>query len=283
MSPVFQAHAKINLGLRVLGKRPDGYHNISTIFHRIGLCDEIEMERANEISVETASPDIPTDHTNICHRAATLLQERLGISDGVKITIRKNIPVGAGLGGGSADAASVLQHLPELWGVKADASLLRDVALQLGSDVPYFLSNGSALGTGRGEVLDYFTLNVPWHILLCNPRIHVSTAWAYSHVRPSGEAEAGDLKTIVQRGMNDPEYLREHLRNDFEEPVFEAYPAIRNIKEAMYKAGALFALMSGSGSSVYGLWKSEDAMKAASVQFRRMGYFVHTTMSPPRR
>lgn len=277
MSPVFQAHAKINLGLRVLGKRPDGFHNISTIFHRIGLSDEIELEQGNGITVETTSPEVPTDHTNICHRAATLLRERLGISAGVKVTIHKNIPVGAGLGGGSTDAASVLLHLPKFWGVKADASLLQEIALQLGSDVPYFLGEGAALGTGRGEALDYFPLNMPWHILLCNPRIHVSTAWAYRHVRPSVDAGESDLRAIVQRGMNDPEYLREHLKNDFEEPVFAAYPEIRNVKETMYESGALFALMSGSGSSVYGLWKSKDAMTAASGQFRGMGLFVHVT------
>ena len=148
-----RAHAKINLGLRILGRRDDGYHDIETVFHRIALHDEIELETAPALTVESSDPAAPGGEETICHRAAGLLRERLGIERGASIRIRKNIPVGAGLGGGSADAALVLRELPRVWGLSATDETLRDLALQLGSDVPYFLGTGSALRTGGARGL----------------------------------------------------------------------------------------------------------------------------------
>lgn len=273
-----RAYAKINLGLQILGRRPDGYHNLSTIFHRIGLYDELQFTPASSIQVESTSSAAPGDESNICHKAARLLQKHFGISEGVRISVRKNIPVGAGLGGGSSDAAVVLNNLPQFWGKSIDKQTLHTFALDLGSDVPYFLTSGSALGTGRGEILEFFPLHIPYFILLCNPGIHVSTAWAYSNIKPAGVSQQLDLKSIVSEGMNNPKHL-ESLQNDFEPVVFWKFPEIGNVKEAMLNHGAVFALMSGSGSSVFGLFSSEAKTIAASAVLQQNGYF--TSMTPP--
>lgn len=272
----FRAYAKINLGLQILDKRPDGYHNISTVFHRIDLYDELQFVPSPSIQVTSSSSAAPGDESNICHKAAILLQQHLGITDGVGINLRKNIPVGAGLGGGSSDAAIVLNELPKFWGKSVDEQTLQVLALQLGSDVPYFLKPGSAVGTGRGEILEYFSLEVPYFILLCNPNIHVATAWAYQNVKPSGSSHALDLKSVLMEGMKNPKRL-ESLCNDFEPVVFQQFPEVAGVKKAMLEAGAVFALMSGSGSSVFGLFSSEAQATATSAAFQQKGYFASIT------
>jgi len=274
-----RAYAKINLGLLVLDKRPDGYHNIETVFHRIDLYDDIELEHALTISVTCSDPNTPSGEANICYKAAKLLQQHLGIHDGVTISIRKNIPVGAGLGGGSADAGVVLRELPRLWKKRIDDSTLRKLALQLGSDVPYFLSAGSALAKGRGEVLEYFKLHIPFTILLCTPNIHVSTAWAYQNVKPNKGSRPIDLKGIVLEGLKKPVHLVNGLRNDFEPVVFKEYPEIMRVKEAMMRGGAEFALMSGSGSSVYGFFSQRKFADEVSSYLRSKDH--HTFLTDP--
>ena len=183
-----KAYAKINLGLRVTGKRTDGYHDICTVFHRIDLFDDITLGRSDSITVQASDPGVPSDERNICHGAARLVAGALGAADGVRIDITKRIPAGAGLGGGSADAGAVLRSLPAFWGRSLPEAEIHALALALGSDVPFFLGRESALGTGRGEVLEYFALDIPFAILLCTPPVHVSTAWAYAHIfpRPAG-------------------------------------------------------------------------------------------------
>ena len=204
-----RAYAKINLGLRILDRRPDGYHNIETVFHRIALHDEVELETAGEIEVTSSDPAAPGGEKNICYATTRLLQNRLGEPAGARIHIRKAIPVGAGLGGGSADAALVLRELPRLWGVDVTEDTLRDLALELGSDVPYFLEPGSALARGRGEQLVYTRLEIPYTILLCYPNIQVSTAWAYSRATPSGTGKGPDLLAVVRQGIKEPALLKE--------------------------------------------------------------------------
>jgi 4-diphosphocytidyl-2-C-methyl-D-erythritol kinase len=261
--PSFRAYAKINLGLFVIDKRRDGFHNIKTVFHRVNPFDEISFDASPQIGVVSASSVVPSDERNICYQAASLLAKHLNVTKGVMISIQKNIPVGAGLGGGSSDAATVLLHLPGFWARTVSNTQLQSLALQLGSDVPYFLNQGSALAKGRGEVLEYFTLDVPFTILLCNPGIHISTAWAYQHVTP--RQQDIDLKNLMVRGMRDTPLLAA-LANDFEEPVFQEYPMIREVKESMLQAGAIFSSMSGSGSTVYGLFSdAQKADKAAGI------------------
>lgn len=274
-----RAHAKINLGLLVRDKRPDGYHNIETVFHRIDLSDELVLEPADEIAVVSDTQDVPSDASNLCFKAAALLQHSLGVQAGVRITLRKNIPVGAGLGGGSADAARVLQSLPRLWQCSANELTLRSLALELGSDVPYFLGRGSALGKGRGEILNYFDLDVPYAILLCNPNIPISTAWAYQQVQPVAGTPTPDLRDLIIAGMRDPGRLVNELRNDFEPAVFRTYPDVRHLKEAMVRGGAEFASLSGSGSSVYGFFSRPDDAREVSDLFAAKGY--RTSLTPP--
>ena len=279
--PTFRAYAKINLGLHVLEKRPDGYHNIETVFHRVNLFDEITFGISSTITVESSPSIVPSDGRNICFKAARLLKDYLGIEAGVRISIQKNIPVGAGLGGGSSDAAGVLLHLPSYWGETVSKELLYSFALHLGSDVPYFLKQGSALAQGRGEVLDYFHLGLPVTIVLCNPGIRVSTAWAYQHINP--QHRSMDLKSTVMEGMQHPALLSA-LTNDFESAVFKEHPAIEQIKETMLRSGAVLSLMSGSGSTVYGLFDDERGASGAAqilnAQHWRT-YFTEPRFSPP--
>ncbi|MBI4811284.1 MAG: 4-(cytidine 5'-diphospho)-2-C-methyl-D-erythritol kinase [Ignavibacteriales bacterium] len=180
-----KAYAKINLGLRILRKRDDGYHDIDTVFHRVDLYDEIYLEPSSTIKVFSNESNLPTDEGNLCIRAAQLLREYSGIEKGVNISLTKNIPIGAGLGGGSSDAAATLIGLTKFWEVDVSQIDLYKLALQLGSDVPYFLKFGTAHATGRGEILDYFDINIPHWIVIVYPNIHISTAWAYQEIHNS--------------------------------------------------------------------------------------------------
>jgi len=272
------AHAKINLGLYVVARRPDGYHDIETVFCRIGIADGITFSASPDIHVTSSSPDAPSDASNICHKAATLVRDRLRINQGVHIHIEKQVPVGAGLGGGSADAALVLKELPAYWQTRIDPLDGEQIALQLGSDVPYFLRNGAAVGRGRGELLEYFSLDMPYCILLCNPNIHIPTGWAYSRITPGTQGKPDDLRKIVLEGMNNPAVLGQ-LRNDFENVVFEAHPEVYQLKTAMVDHGALFALMSGSGSTVFGLFNDATLADGLKTEFIGRGYRAFVT--PP--
>jgi len=273
----FRAYAKINLGLFVLEKLPDGFHSIETVFHRINLFDEIAISPSSEIIVESSSREAPGDERNICFKAADLLRRQLGVNKGARISIQKNIPVGAGLGGGSSDAATVLRRLPSYWGEGIDEGQVRTLALKLGSDVPYFLGNGSAVAKGRGEVLDYFPLDLPYTILLCSPGIHISTAWAYEQIAP--RAVDIDLRQILAGPTMSASTLRERLWNDFEVPVFAHHTEVKLIKEDMMRSGAEFALMSGSGSSVFGLFSHRNEAEQIARAFTAKGYKTFST--PP--
>ena len=273
-----RAYAKINLGLRVTGRRSDGYHDIETVFHRIDLFDEITLARASEVRVESTDPAAPGDATNVCHKAARLLQEHFGETSGVRCRVSKRIPVGAGLGGGSADAAVLLRNLPALWGRELSPAQELSLALQLGSDVPYFLGSGSAYAKGRGELLENFPLQCPFAICVCYPNIRLSTSWAYSVVTPR-DGRTPDLRSIVQAGMTDPSLLRKSLINDFEEEVMALHPVIGEVKSSLLGAGSVFASMSGSGSSVYGLFPDLRGAEDAARSCRTRGHRAFVT--PP--
>jgi 4-diphosphocytidyl-2-C-methyl-D-erythritol kinase len=276
---MFRAYAKINLGLLVLNRRPDGYHDIATIFHRVNLFDQIALEPSDTLSISTDSPDVPRDDGNICLKAALLLREHLGSAAGVRIRLSKQIPVGAGLGGGSSDAAAVLTSLPRFWGSSPGPGIMSELALRLGSDVPFFLSPGSAFARGRGEILEYMDLDIPYAILLCNPGIHVSTAWAYGQVTPSAIADAAAMKQCVLEFIGNPALLARVLRNDFEPAVFREHPEIGALKQTMLDRGALFASMSGSGSSVYGFF--EDPARAGKMAEELKGKGRLLSITPP--
>ncbi|MCK9408815.1 MAG: 4-(cytidine 5'-diphospho)-2-C-methyl-D-erythritol kinase [Bacteriovoracaceae bacterium] len=270
------AYAKINLGLHIVGKRTDGFHNIETVFHRINLFDEINIENSDDISIVCSNPSVPSDSSNHCWKAVEILRKKLGIVNGVAITILKNIPIGAGLGGGSSDAATVLKLLPQLWHIPIETSVLNAVALQIGSDVPYFLNDSTAYAEGRGELLTPMKLILPYWIVLINPNIHLSTPWAYAALseqrrgnfplrpRMLDSVKTDAIKAILSSG------------NDFEPVVFEAHVKIKKIKFQLIELGATHSLMSGSGSSVFGLFDNMvSALKA--VEFFSKEHFVHLT------
>jgi 4-diphosphocytidyl-2-C-methyl-D-erythritol kinase len=256
-----KAYAKINLGLQIIGKREDGYHDIETVLHPVNLFDTIELEACgHEITIESSDPNLPVDESNLCWKAAAALRKETNVTSGVKIRLDKRIPAGAGLGGGSSDAALVLRELPKIWNLKITEARLREIAISLGSDVPYFLRSGTALARGRGDVLEYFNLSLPSWIIIVYPNIHISSKWAYGHFAPK-QQEHVDLKTLLVESIDRPSFWVDKLKNDFEELVFRTHEAVRRTKEALYAGGADFALMTGSGSAVFGLFQDEQSAR----------------------
>ena len=270
------AFAKVNLGLFVVGRRPDGFHDLETVFFPIGLHDFITVAPSSSIQLRCDHPSVPTDASNICWKAVQQLQEATAVSSGACISIIKRIPVGAGLGGGSSDGAAVLKTLPSLWGKEVPMTTMNDVALSLGSDVPFFLHEGPAYGEGRGERLTPMTVRMPYWLLLVNPGIHVSTPWAYrrlSEVRNGAFPHRPSLRSLIAHAG--PEWYL-HAENDFESVVFAEHPEIAGVKEQLTGSGAVVSLMSGSGSSVFGLFQTRAAAEHAAAQFPSH-YLVHIT------
>lgn len=268
--------AKINIGLRVLSKRKDGFHNIETIFYPLKIYDEITVKISklnrdeNTVSIKTNPKGQIKTTDNICYKAAVLFLESLGINGNkIEINIRKKIPIGAGLGGGSSDAASVLTVLANHFKNPLKSKKLKKCALYLGSDVPFFLQAKPAYASGRGEKLKPLPkFRVTKKILVVNPGIHISTPWAYKQLRVK------NYKLSIMRKVRKYNPADEKLMvNDFERVVFKNHPGIEKLKYDMFSFGAEFALMSGSGSTVYGIF-SKEKIKAAEKYFRGLGYKI---------
>jgi len=262
--------AKINLGLEILRKRTDGYHDINTVFLPITLADELTIEAADTLSVECAEIPIPQEH-NLVFKAARLLQAQCNISRGAKIQLHKKIPTGAGLGGGSSDAAATLRGLCELWNISPDEDTLHAIAAQLGSDVPFFLLGSPAIGSGRGEILYPLSIQLPYTMLIVYPNIHISTAEAYSDVHLSDEATDYHL---LFSGDSTPDILRTKIVNSFEQSTFKRHPELLEIKNNLYENGAVFSLMSGSGSSMIGFFENDEMAMQAAAHFPGYQAFV---------
>ncbi|HMK60310.1 MAG TPA: 4-(cytidine 5'-diphospho)-2-C-methyl-D-erythritol kinase [Dissulfurispiraceae bacterium] len=271
------APAKINWSLYVLGKRNDGYHNILSLMQLIGLYDTITFEKAADIELH-CDMHMPQEQ-NLVFRAAVLLKEQKHTALGAKITLQKEIPSGAGLGGGSSDAAYTLMGLNQLWGLGLKQQELMDLAISLGSDVPFFLAGSAAIVKGRGEVLHPVILLKAHSVLIVKPEVSVSTGWAYGMIDVSrinmdmvqnltnNEEKLNNIKLII-RTLEDGHLhsLQMALHNDFEMAVFEKHPEIGEIKHKMLVAGAAAALMSGSGSAVFGLFETyEKAVETAAL------------------
>jgi 4-diphosphocytidyl-2-C-methyl-D-erythritol kinase len=275
---VLKAYAKINLGLRVLRKREDGFHDIETIFHRINLFDELTIEPSETfISISSNDQTLPTNENNLCWQAVELLRTEVGTTRGAAIHLKKNIPIGAGLGGGSSDAAAVLTALPALWNTPVDASTLADVALNIGSDVPYFLHNKSAYAEGRGERLQFVKLSLPYSILIVTPNIHISTAWAYGAL--SKQKRLTPRRSKFYDGATcTVAAIPALMENDFEPVVFDAHREIAELKREILSHGAVYALLSGSGSSVFGLFNDESNARKAGDFFKSKDF---VSITPP--
>jgi len=264
-----KAHAKLNLHLEVLRRREDGYHEIETILQNVELHDLLEFEATSgPIYVQCEHPSVPVDRTNLCHRAAKLLRSRLGVRAGVNIHLQKNIPVAAGLGGGSADAAACLLALPRLWGVEADVDLLHELAVALGADVPFFLRGGTALGRGIGEDLTPLTASgMGWYLIL-TPELELSTQWVYEHLRMgltpnTPKVNLPNYKALLSRF---PERWWPGI-NRLSDVVFPAHPSLHRLHLELLETHPHLALLSGSGPSLFAVYSEEDAARDARERF----------------
>lgn len=266
------AFAKINLGLRVLGRRPDGYHEIRTLFQTVTLHDRLTFEPlpGGRLELACSDPDLPSDETNLVHRAAVALRERFRVEAGARIGLEKQIPAGGGLGGGSSDAAAALVGLSCLWGLDAAGEELAAVGARLGADVPFFLAGGTALGEGTGTEVTPLADVPERHLLLVTPGAQVSTAEAYKALNAPALTKAGRAATLsVSRAESQIwDSHREGLRNDFEPAVFRLHPEIERARDALSAAGAQAASLSGSGASVYGVFESASDADRARVALR---------------
>lgn len=261
-------NCKINLGLHITGKREDGFHDLETIFFPIPLTDILEIIPSTSLEFTTSGFAINTDE-NLCLKAYHLLKKDFPRLPPIKMHLHKAIPMGAGLGGGSADAAFTLQMLIEKFQLQVPQAKLPAYALNLGSDCPFFLINSPSLATGRGEILeDVFIDLSAYKIMIVNPGIHINTGWAFSKVTPRQPLVS--IKKIVQQPVDT---WKTDLQNDFEVPVFTEYPEIRKLKEELYAAGALYAAMSGSGSSVFGIYLLEH-----HVEYTPHSSYFHKTL-----
>ena len=262
-----RAYAKINIGLNILGKRSDGYHDLETVFHEIDCFDEIELERHEKVTMTADSILVPIDGSNLCLSAANLLQKEKHVRQGVVIHLKKNIPIGAGLGGGSSDAAAVLSGLNRFWELRLSNNQLRSLAAQIGADVPFFIEGGTAYATGRGEILESISLPLPFWIAVITPLVRISTGWAYSQLVPKRNGKASGLQTKLVKQISNPQKLKSIVQNDFEPLVLKTHPELSRVKEKLNEMGAVFSLMSGSGSSIYGFFENDNKALAALSSF----------------
>ena len=265
-------NCKINLGLNIVNKRDDGYHDIETFFFPVHLKDSLEIIEKEKLEFSTSGFSIEGEpEKNLCIKAYDLLKKDFPQLPAVQMHLHKAIPMGAGLGGGSADGAFTLKLLNKKFDLSLSEKQLINYSLQLGSDCPFFILNKPCFATGRGEILEQTELDLSeYKFLVVQPPVHVSTAWAFSTIKPLKPAKS--IKKIIQQSIST---WKAELINDFEKPVFEKYPEIKNIKEKLYEAGAIYASMSGSGSAVYGIFSKENAI---SISFPD-NYFVKTLFS----
>jgi 4-diphosphocytidyl-2-C-methyl-D-erythritol kinase len=280
---------KVNLLLNILGRRPDGYHALETVMQPVALFDRIEFNRGGTgVALTCDHPELPVDRTNLVVRAAELFCAEAGVTDGIRLHLEKRIPLAAGLGGGSGNAATALVGLNALFGNPVPEDRLASLAAQLGSDVPFFLQPQPALATGRGEQvqpLDGFpALEGAW-LLLIHPGFGISTAWAYQSLTRFPQAlhgQPGRAQRLVELLRNRP--LAEAARgfyNSLEAPAFDKYPILALYQEQLRDAGAAGVLMSGSGSTTFALAANENAARVLHESFRsRFGDTAWTAVLP---
>ena len=266
-----KSYAKLNIGLRIIGRRPeDGYHLLETIFQEIDLADEIQINEFQSngqfherFSLSCNDPAIPTDCNNLILKAVRAMVNYLPVDLSAKIHLIKNIPSGAGLGGGSSNAAMILKWLNK-WAEFSDKDL-KDIAVKLGADVPFFLEGGTQYATGIGDELTKIEIPKDWKAVLVFPNLHISTAWAYEQLRISLTAKPKN--TIISSQLGKAFDWR-FFENDFDDAIIPSYPEIGEIKARLYKGGALYAGLSGSGSTVFGICKSCETAETLRSSFK---------------
>ncbi len=247
-------NCKINLGLNILSRKESGFHDLETFFYPVNFHDALEILTSTKVNTELTVTGTTTGkiEDNICFKAYHLIKKDYPQLPEIKIHLHKAIPMGAGLGGGSADGVAMLQLLNNKFNLNINNEQLFGYALMLGSDCPFFLLNRPCFATGRGEILEPLPISLSgYKIIIINPGIHISTSEAFKNITPSIPEKS--IKEIIAQPIDT---WRTQLKNDFENSMFDKYPVIKNIKEQFYKEGAIYASMSGSGSTLYGIFEN---------------------------
>jgi len=255
---VFFPHCKINIGLNILDKRPDGYHALQTIFYPIKLYDVVEVIESKIFEFSTTGIKIPgPPDQNLCVKAYQLLRKVFQDLPPIRMYLHKNIPTGSGLGGGSADGTFIIRLLNEKFALRLSEGHLASLAIQLGSDCPFFIHHSACYAEGRGELLEEINLDLSnYKIVLVHSGIQVNTRWAFSMIkRPNRKLP---VKEMI---MQSPKSWRSVVKNDFEEPVFSEFPSLQKIKQKLYEQGAHYSSLTGSGSTIYGIFDKDAQPK----------------------
>lgn len=270
-SLTIKAYAKINLGLDVVGRLPNGYHQVKMVMQTVGICDELTLQRADSgIVLTTDSGELPTDENNLIYRAARLMQENYGLREGVRIQLQKRIPIAAGMAGGSTDAAAAMKGMRELFGLPASDEELMTEAVKIGADVPYCVMGGTALAEGIGERLTALRAVPELTLLVAKPGISVSTQEVYRKLDATELKRHPDIGGMVEAiGEGSLRGITERMENVLEGVTIPAHPVIETIKQRMLELGAYNSLMSGSGPTVFGVFPDRECAERACRQLER--------------
>lgn len=265
-----KAYAKINLGLDVLRRLENGYHEVKMVMQTIGVCDELELKRtASGIRITADSKDIPVNENNLIYKAASIMKEEYGISDGLHIHLKKTIPIAAGMAGGSSDAAATFKGINRLFDLGCSLKDLFRLGVRIGADVPYCILGGTALAEGIGEKLTALTCAPECYVLVARPDIHVSTKYVYENLNVDRIAEHPDIDGMVAAiEESSLQGILDRMGNVLEDVTVRKFPVINRLKERMCSLGALNSLMSGSGPTVFGIFIHEDKAKQAYEQMK---------------
>lgn len=271
-----KAYAKINLGLDVIRRRPDGYHEVKMIMQTVGICDILTFRKSGRqdgaVTLFLDKKGLPCGKENLVYRAAELLTRTHGLRDGVEITLEKRIPIAAGMAGGSTDAAAVFHGMNELFGLSMSLQEMKDLGVGIGADVPYCIQGGTALSEGIGEILTALPSPPAAYLLIAKPDISVSTKFVYENLHADRLQSHPDIDGMVQaleRGSL--EGIVSRMENVLETVTVREYPVIQTLKDIMRREGALNALMSGSGPTVFGVYKTREAAEASRPAVEKSG------------
>jgi 4-diphosphocytidyl-2-C-methyl-D-erythritol kinase len=271
---MLKAYAKINLGLDVLGKREDGYHEVRMIMQTIRLYDKLNMKKINkdEVIINTNLTYLPTNENNLVYKAVQMLKDEYNLKQGICVDLQKHIPVAAGLAGGSSDAAAALIGMNRLFQLKLTKKDLMERAVKLGADIPYCILGGTALSEGIGEILTPLDPMPCAYILIAKPPINVSTKYVYENLKLDEQTIHPDIDGIMEAiGKKDLCGVSNRLSNVLESVTIEKYPVIQEIKDTMMRYGAMNSLMSGSGPTVFGVFQDLNLAKKAFYQLKVQG------------
>ena len=265
-----KAYAKLNLGLDVVRRLPNGYHEVKMVMQNVGIFDELHLTKtAQGIVVTTDSSELPTDENNLIYKAARLMFEEYNIKEGVRIHLTKNIPIAAGMAGGSTDAAAAMKGINALFNLNVSLERLMELGVSIGADVPYCILGGTALAEGIGEKLTTLRPAPDCRILVAKPDINVSTKYVYEHLDAAGGAKHPDIDGMVEAiGNGNLQGIMDRMENVLETVTIPAHPIISEIKQRMVELGARVSLMSGSGPTVFGIFTDEEVAANAYKQLQ---------------